>query len=400
MRIALAQRLTMAHGIRGGMETQSHILAEGLIARGHDLTVLTSPHPDGQSEAVEGTIPVRYIGPGSHRTFSHAWSEACYQEITRLHQEEPFDLLLSQSAAAVGYIPRAVVDLRLPTVVIIHGSIRGELITRWRGIRSARGIYRMLRHLKRLPPSALRWWKAAPMVDRWVAVSREVATFWQQEFRLDPTRVIVVHNGIDTARFHPDAARRAEVRQRLGLPPDALLMVAVGRLDRDKGFHIAIAAVQSLLSRLPHLRLFIAGEGSFGATLRKMAASSGEAIMLPGYVPNHELGGVLAAADLFLMPTLCNEGLPMTIIEALACGLPILSSRAGGTVSTVEDGRTGLLLPPGDVSALSQAIERLVTHEAERLAMGQEARRVAQERFSQEHMVAETERVLEEAIQA
>ncbi len=400
MRIVMTQRLSMGHGIRGGMETQAHILGEGLIARGHDLTVLTNPHPDNVAEAYEGNIPVRYIGPGSYRRYYPEWADACYAELARLHRETPVDVLLSQCDGSLGYFPRAIVDLRLPTVVIIHGSITGEIRTRWRNSRSLRGLYRLVRHLKRQPQFALLWRKAAPMIDRWIVVSAETARIWQREMGLPSERLQVIVNGVDTTRFRPDPQARQSVRTRLDIPATAPVLIAVGRLEEEKGFHLTIQALGKLLPQFPDMRLLIAGEGVYDARLRTMARSMGDRVHFLGYVPNHSIAELLAASDIFVMSTLRDEGLPINILEALATSVPVVASRIGGIPSAVDDGRTGVLLPPGDVAALVAAIARLLTNDAERLALGQAGRQAAQERFSQEHMVTAIERVLDDVVQA
>lgn len=397
MHIVIPQRLTMVHGVRGGMETQAQTLAEGLVARGHDLVVLTNPHPERHTSGNEGSnrgIPVRYIGPGTWRKYTPAWWNACYHEVAQMHQSHPFDVLLSQSAGALGYIPRVAADLRLPTVVLIHGSMTSELRTRWRGLWSPRGVYRMVRHLKRLPWLLLLWRKAAPMVDRWVVVSHEIAHEWQHELGLPTERITVVPNGIDTARFCPDPAARQVVRQRLDIPPDAPLLLSVGRLEQEKGAHIAIQAVKMLLPRFPALRLLIAGEGSYRAALEPLVAQTNGAVSLLGYVPNQRVPELLAASDIFLMPSLCHEAFPLTIVEALAVGLPVVASRVGGIPTAIEDGRNGLLVPMGSARALAQAVERLLKDEALRGSMAEAALQSARQRFSIGHMVDATEQVL------
>lgn len=411
MRLAIAQRLTMAHGIRGGMETQAQSLAAGLVVRGHRLVVLTTPHPDGHEEGIEETVPVRYLAPGTYRGYQQRWWEACYHELAQMHRSEPLDVLLSQSAGALGYLPRAVADLRLPVVVIVHGSMSGELRTRLRSVTSLRGTYRLARQLLVLPRLFLLWRKAAPMVHRWIVVSHQTASDWQRELDLPSERIVVVPNGIDTSRFRPDAEKRQATRARLSIPEDAPLLLAVGRLEQEKGFQIAIQALRQVRSHLPGVRLLIAGEGNYRRSLEQAAAplnsqpnagtargnTGNSAIIFAGYVPNAQLPDLLAAADLFLMPTLCTEAFPLTVVEAMATGLPVVASNIGGIPTAITDGSTGLLVPTGSADALARAVERLIQDEPLRRSLAAAAREAAHSRFSREHMVAATERVLQQA---
>lgn len=411
MRLAIAQRLTMAHGIRGGMETQAQSLAAGLVARGHRLEVLTTPHPDGREDGIEETVPVRYLAPGTYRGYQQRWWEACYHKLEQMHRSEPLDVLLSQSAGALGYIPRVVADLRLPVVVIVHGSMSGELRTRLRSVASLRGTYRLARQLLVLPRLFLLWRKAAPMVHRWIVVSHETASDWQRELGIPSERIVVIPNGIDTSRFRPDAEERQATRARLGIPSDAPLLLAVGRLEQEKGFQVAIQALRQVRSRWPGARLLIVGEGNYRRPLEQTAVSlnsqpnagtargntGNSAVIFAGYVPNAQLPDLLAAADVFLMPTLCTEAFPLTVVEAMAAGLPVVASNIGGIPTAIEDGHTGLLVPTGRADALARAVERLIQDEPLRRSLAAAAREAAHSRFSREHMVAATERVLQQA---
>lgn len=396
MRIAIAQRLTLAHGIRGGMETQAQTLATGLAERGHALLILTAPLPDGRSTGEECGVPVRYVAPGSHRWYQRRWWDACYRELAQQHHRIPFDVLLSQSAGALGYVERAVCELGLPCVVVLHGTLTGELRTRLNDIATPRGIYRLIRFASRAPGMLARWRRVVDRVDRWIAIAPHVARDAQREIGMPAGRISVIPNGIDSARFQPDAEARAGARRRLGIAADAPLLVATGRLEREKGFDTAIAALARLRDHWPELRLLIAGSGRDSARLEKLARPLGEAVRFVGHVPHAELASFLAAGDLYLMPTRCTEGLSLALIEALASGLPVLATRAGGE-AIIDTGRSGILLPPADPDAWAASIEHLLRHDRLRRAMGVLARQTAVARYSQERMIALSEAVLMEA---
>lgn len=397
MRIAVAQRLTLAHGIAGGMEQQAQQLAEGLQRRGHELLVLTAPHPDGRSDGVEHDVRVRYVAPGSWRRYTRRWWAASYTELARQHQAAPFDVLLSQSAGALGYAVRASHELHLPVVIIIHGTLRGALRTQWRSARSPRGLYRLVRLLATLPYHFWLWRRAVPHVARWIAVSQPVAHEWRKELGIPHERIVAIPNGVDTERFRPDKALRVATRARFNIAGDAPLLVAVGRLEHEKGFHLAIEAVQTLQKTFPLIQLFIAGDGVERERLAGMASHVGGAVRLLGYLPQTELSGLLAAADLFLMPTLRDEAFPMTVAEALSSGLPVVASAVGGLPAAIDDRHTGFLVPLGDSAALVRAAATLLSDDERRAAMARAAREDALRRFSQNQMIDATERVLIEA---
>ncbi|HMO60334.1 MAG TPA: glycosyltransferase family 4 protein, partial [Roseiflexaceae bacterium] len=315
MHIVIAQRVTLAHGIRGGMETQAQSLATGLAARGHTVQVLTTPVPKRGDPAAD-TLPTRYVVPGTYRRYRRAWWEACRREVQQLRQQQRVDVLLSHSAGALGYL-RWAEESGIPTVVVMHGTPLSEIRNQLSGARTPRSLYRLVRTLIQIPGHVVRWRDAAQIVRRWIMLTPIMAQRWSRESGAPRDRMAIIPNGIDVEHFRPDAVLRTATRAAYGLAADAPLLVAVGRLEREKGLHIALEAFTRIQTRFPAARLIIAGQGSDRPTLVRQATASGAAVMLPGYIANQDLPGLLAAADLFLMPSLCDEAFPLTIIEAL-----------------------------------------------------------------------------------
>lgn len=400
MKILMVQRLTLAHGIRGGMETQAAALAHGLAARGNELTILTTPHPDGRTIDSIGGIVTRYQAPGNFRRYDPAWWSASHTWLATHQQTAPFDILVSQGAGALGYLPH-LTTLGLPSVVILHGTLGTELRTRLRDTQSPRGIYRLARFLRHLPAHTRLWRRAGHTVTRWIAISAQIATNWHREIGVPNQRIATVPNGINTERFAPNQAARIATRAKLGIAENDLLLISIGRLEQNKGVHIA---VQALAHLPPHHRahLLVIGDGSYRPTLERMITAAGlnTHIQLLGYRPNDELPHYLAAADLFVMPSLCHEGFPLTILEALATGLPVLATHIGGIPDAIDDGRTGHLLPMGDVPAWTAAIAALANDPRRRRAMGILAHTTARTHFSHDRMINATEHVLRAAIDA
>jgi glycosyltransferase involved in cell wall biosynthesis len=395
MRIAFLSRIVLEHGLRGGMEQHGASLCAGLVERGHEVVTITTGHPQGLGE-LDGPGGRSIFVASAPQRYSSAWRAASWQALLIAHAEAPFDCILSQSAGAQSLIGLARRRLGLPTVVILHGTLGTEWQTRKNMLWSPRGLYSMARYLVDLPGQLWRWRAVKHDVTGWITVSEVVKAHWLREQGIDPARIAVVANGVDLARFAPDPAARGRVRRQLGLADDVPLLLAVGRLDESKGFQIAIAALRDLRARGLEAQLLIAGEGVYRPQLEQLAAESG--VRLLGYLPHERLTELLAAADLFVLPTLHYEGMPMTIVEALAAGLPVVASNIGGVPNTVDDGKTGLLVPVGDVQALASATAGLLQNKERYTTMSQAARAAAVTRFGRERMVAETERVLLAAI--
>ena len=197
----------------------------------------------------------------------------------------------------------------------------------------------------------------------------------------------VVGNGVDVRRFHP--VGRAEARARLGLPDDAKVLVSVGGLVERKGMHRVIDCLPALLARHPGLHYLVVGgagpEGDMRGELEAQARRLGLAdrVHFLGEVPPDALKWPLSTADVFVLATR-NEGWANVFLEAMACGLPVVTTDVGGNVEVVCRDELGSVVPFGDAAALQHALDAALAREWDRAAIlayaqaNQWDRRVAQ----------------------
>ena len=177
----------------------------------------------------------------------------------------------------------------------------------------------------------------------------------------DPAHCVVVGNGVDTTRFHP--VDRAAARAALGLADDAQVLISVGGLVERKGFHRVIDCLPALLARHPTLVYLVVGgpspEGDISARLRAQVARLGLNAQVHFLGPRRpdELSALLSAADLFVLAT-SNEGWANVFLEAMACGLPVVTTDVGGNAEVVCRDDLGTVLPFGDSPALITAIDQ------------------------------------------
>jgi glycosyltransferase involved in cell wall biosynthesis len=198
-------------------------------------------------------------------------------------------------------------------------------------------------------------------------------------------RLEVVPYGVDTARFKPDPSSRATHRAELGLPAGAPLLVTAGRLVRKKGFEYLIDA----MSRLPaDTTLAIAGTGDLAAALEARAreAHVADRVRFLGNVTQDAVGSWFAAADIAVIPSVRDDsgnvdGLPNTVLEALATGTPVIATPAGGIGAVIMDGATGLLVRERDPEALAAAAGALLRDRRRATALGGAAREMVDTRF-------------------
>ena len=202
-------------------------------------------------------------------------------------------------------------------------------------------------------------------------------------------QIAVIRNGVDVDRFAPRPFD-ARLRSSLGLPPRAPLVVAVSRLNPMKGIDDFLEAAALLAGRFPEARFVIVGDGSSRRELEAQTRMLGllERVVFTG--TRLDVETILAQAAISVAPSL-SEGLSNVVLESMAAGLPVVATRVGGTPEILDDGVTGLLVPPCDALALAGAIGRLLGDEALALRLGAAARTRAVHHFSAQHMVLQTE---------
>jgi len=196
-------------------------------------------------------------------------------------------------------------------------------------------------------------------------------------------KVHVVYNGIDLDRFRPETPVGDAAA------PSTVLYVA-GPNNPTKGFAELRPAFLRLRERHPAIRLRVVGEPPAGAV-------SGDGVDVVGEVPRERMPDEYRRADLFALPTL-SDNTPVTLMEAMASGLPSVASAVGGIPELLEAGVSGRLVPPGDVAALAAAMEGLLADRQERRRLGSAARQAAETRFGAERMVSRLEEIYGAAV--
>jgi sugar transferase (PEP-CTERM/EpsH1 system associated) len=194
-----------------------------------------------------------------------------------------------------------------------------------------------------------------------------------------------VHNGIDTARFAapaPSAARTA-----LSLNGAEPVVGIVARLVEIKDFPTLFEAFRTVLRTVPRAVLLVVGDGPLRSALEAEAARLGIAGQIQFLGRRTDIPDIVAALDLFVLCSL-SEGLPLTVLEAMAAGVPVVATDVGALREAVQEGRTGLLVPPRSPARLAEAIIALLRDPARRRAMGEEAARLTRARFDLAQMVA------------
>jgi glycosyltransferase involved in cell wall biosynthesis len=222
--------------------------------------------------------------------------------------------------------------------------------------------------------------------DRVVGVGEAVRQALIHNEGIPAGRVEVLYNGVDLSPFGRPCADRAALRREVGAEDGDFVIFQVARLDRLKDHATAVRALARLVPRLPRARLVLVGEGPERGPIEELVRRDGLGAHVRLLGLRKDVARLLPAADLFLL-TSVTEGIPLTVIEAMGAGLPVVATRVGGMTEVVEDGGTGLLAPAGDDGALAEQVLRLAQGPALREEMGRLGRARAAELFSEERML-------------
>jgi glycosyltransferase involved in cell wall biosynthesis len=229
--------------------------------------------------------------------------------------------------------------------------------------------------------------------DATICVSNAVRDRLVTDYRFPANKTITIYNGVSVSEFVPSESNRASVRARLGLGSEEFLLVCVARLSEEKGLDILLMAMARVLQHGLCCKCVIVGDGP----LRKPLSEQAQALGLDGRVFfegfQKDVRPFLQTADAFVL-TSHREGFPLSILEAMACGLPCVVTNVGGNAEAVYHMVHGLIVAPRSVDEAADAIAYLVTHPRERAEMSKMARAKVREAFDVEDRMAEIKRVI------
>ena len=347
----------------GGVTVSVETLRHGLEARGHEAWVLAPRFP-GAVDTSPRTLRYPSIPAATYPEFPLAipYSRALARQIHALD----FDVFHAHHPFLLGPAARRLARRQGRPLVFTYHT-RYDKYAHYVPLRrsfveaAARGL-------------STRFAARADAIIAPSAVLRE-----ELRARGVETPIAVVPTGVDLARFSPGdrtAARRAR-----GLDEGALLVLYVGRLDREKSVDRVLAAFERVAGTVARARLVLVGQGTQGEELRRMAASlnAGGRVTFAGVCPHADLPDYYRAADLFLFASE-TETQGLVLAEAAACGLPAVAVDAPGCAEVVHDGDTGVLTK-GDPEALADAAIGLLIDPARRATMALRARQLAEREF-------------------
>jgi len=233
---------------------------------------------------------------------------------------------------------------------------------------------------------------------RVIAVSESVRRYLIAHEDLEDSRVVMIPNGIDATLFHPptDEERKA-VKRELGIPEESFVIGGVGRLVEQKNFALFLEVASSVAKSHPSFNFLIAGSGPLEEELKAQVLRLGlsERMLFTGHLSDRV--GLYHALDALMMPSLF-EGTPMTLLEAMASGLPVVASSVDGIAEVCTDGVDALLVPSGDRTEFFNATQRIIVDAELRKTLGENARQTILERYEIRALTRQVEALYTEVL--
>lgn len=369
----------------GGGERQAQTLAADLLANGFGVCVVTrrSDRALARAEVIDN-VPVHRVPPaGRGRSKRWLMTLSSLRALARLRDQ--YDVVFVSGFKALG-LSAVIVSQLFHKVCILkadsNGEMSGEFFTdglKTVGLTPASRLFRAL--------LAVRNW-VLRRSDWFVAITPGIAEELRRQ-GVDGNAICCVANAVDTVRFHPaQNGERPSLRRRLGLPDKEVIVTYTGRLVSYKGLPLLMRVAERLQQEYDDVGFVLIGSGGLDihnceGELRAYVSAHhlGTSIHFAGEVPNvHEY---LQASDIFVLPTE-EDAFPLALVEAMACGLPVISTPVGGIGQIVTSGENGLLVKPGDFQQLYDALRDLTTNPSRSAALGAAAAQTVRARYSRE----------------
>ena len=355
--------ISLFHPLVGGTEKQAQRLAKKLQERGVTISILTREVkgcPD--HEEIDGIPVFRKI---KTTEFGILWgiSYMLSTLVFLIRFRKEYDLIhchhLQGFHSLIAVLMKGLLNKKV-IIKVAGGGERGDIYA----IKARKLGWLYLRLLKR--------------ADRIIAVSREI-TSQLRENGFHPSIIQEIPNGVDTCQFTPGESP---------LPSSERLILYVGRLDPLKGLDDLIRAFRKVHERYPEARLVLVGEGEVESNLMHLARELKISDQVSFEGLQEDVKSYLGKSEIFAFPSL-TEGLSNVLLEAMACGLPVVATRIGGNMELVEHGVNGILINPGDPEGLSEAIITLLADPEQSRQMGREGRKRVDERYSLDKVAGE-----------
>jgi len=272
MNICLFSIVTYWHGVNGGMEIHGKLLCEGLVKRGHEVTVISTRNPNGKKYEEINGIKIYYLVETGFSTYWKKWGKESLRKFEILNEINSFDVILSQSFSGY-YFAKNKKKYRTPLVALLHGADPYITIAKIKVSFKSQNI--SITEVFRVSLSYIVHYfiLQLPTVlgsDLIICASDHVNESVRKWYPVEKKRVKTVMNGIDSSVFSPNDQERNKLKKRLGIEDGEFLLMTSGTICKEKGHHLAVEALNTLLKQNNNLKLMIVGGGDYTTSLSRL----------------------------------------------------------------------------------------------------------------------------------
>lgn len=380
----------------GGVHTHVKNLVTLLLDLGCEVSLITG---EGE-ERIDERLAISVIPGNMGGRPSKNWSQKAGEVFLEIHHKNRVECIFSEGDTARRLMNTMAV-LKIPVVAFVHNLSLHYFFNSWQevdGIRAFKSyVFRTLpRILYDIPMKDIAFLRKCRRI---VTGSSTIANHLPRFYRLPKNRIRVVHNWVDPENFRLDETAGNFFRKQQGISKNEIVFLFVGSLWRPKGFRVGLTSFCDVAEVIPNSRLLICGEGPdrkyFEDYIHQRPHLQGR-VKLLGLCPHSKLSEILSAGDVFVIPSLLNEVLPYTLLEAMACELPIIATDIAANREAMGD--TGYFVPRRDADALTQAMLLYASQLEERRSAGNRAKKRVLELFSYKMASKKIDRLLGDII--
>ena len=357
----------------GGAEVLIYELARSLVKKGYKVTIIC---PKSQNSAVKDLAGIKVLSLLEQKGKAGFLKNICRTLVFLFMHHREIDIMHAHFAFPSGFMAAFCRLFGIPVIITSYGS---DIQV------SAEASY----GVRRNKIAAVLTWLALKLANVHVVLCRSMI---EEAIHAgsDPKKIRVIHDGINSDEI---VAGQTRIIERLELPPSDVVVLYLGRLHPKKRPEDLIKAAVKVLKIGQKAKFVIAGKGEEKAKLERLVKKLGltNNVIFAGFVSDAEKWDLLTRADVFVLPSLM-EGQPVTVLEAMACGIPIIATNRGPFPEMINSSM-GVLVPPRDQEALAEAIMRLVMDRELRHSMGAKCAKTVEERYTVERMVENYETI-------
>ncbi|MEM2953534.1 MAG: glycosyltransferase family 4 protein [Candidatus Bathyarchaeia archaeon] len=383
--------------ITGGTGSYVYYLSSMLVKHGNSVCIVTKNSGHGKEKACEKTRILSIKASRVPVIDPLLFFRASYEKLNAIKAKFPVDV----AHANLPLIPSFAVpdDFGAALVSTVHSTWDGEA----NAIKNE--PFSKLNFNEKIVRS-FTWflkqfeYRLLKRSDMIIAVSEYTKKEILKNYDMPAWKIKVIFNGVDLDKFKP-ARDKAKFKRELGFNDRDLLILYVGRLYSRKGLPTLISAIPHIVKKVRNARFIISGKGFSDEEKRLRGYAEKfkvrENVIFLGYFPDEKLPSLYKAADIFVFPSI-YENMPFAMLEALASGLPVVTTRVGGIPEVIDNGKNGFLVEPYDSLALADKVLCLIENPSLALEIGLSGRKTVERRFNWNNIVKQVLEIYDEAL--